>query len=273
MGKTRLCCPRCGYTTDLLGNYKHHIARKKMCSPVVSTVVPSLDNVTKESIPTATNGGTKNGMSVQNMTNSTVSQNNQCTTINNHFHIAPPIQPFMLEDLSHITQEQWKVLAEKMASGEGHQAVLEMLSLIHFNPEKPENMNMYFPPQGGERVRLPQAAEGMMYKLDAGHVLFLSCRTRTWQVIARSTAAKWLAEEQANKLQNHVDDLRDDFPRETRKRIDAYVTERQAEDPSLLDVVDKLAAQGSRTVLHMHRNELAPHLIGSAKPIAPSKAR
>ena len=37
-------CARCGYLTNRLNNYRHHISRKRMCDPLLSDVTPDLIN-------------------------------------------------------------------------------------------------------------------------------------------------------------------------------------------------------------------------------------
>ena len=36
-------CPRCGYLTFVKGNMQKHINRKNLCSPILSSVIPTDD--------------------------------------------------------------------------------------------------------------------------------------------------------------------------------------------------------------------------------------
>lgn len=245
MAPSEYQCPRCGYATDRHNNYAIHLRRKTRCKPKLGDVQPTLENVLRSRQPAAgspqvTNTNTSHLSLGSNLGTVNIT-NNTTTTIHNHINVS--VLPFRAEDLSHITQAQWRSFAERMAAGKGHDAVLEMLSLINYNPDKPENMNMYFPP--------PDKADGQ--------VLYLNCRTRTWKWLDRAEAVQWLAEAKAEHVQDHVDEHRRIFRKEERQLVDEYVDRARTEfatDQVLIQAVDSIATCGSRFMLVQHRDVL-----------------
>lgn len=261
-------CPRCGYETDRIGNYRSHIAKQKRCKPKNSELIPTIDNVIirksstspqapqqQSAAPTQAAQPLPPNISIAGSHDVNVNSHNTHNT-NNHFHVTVNnVMPFRREDLSHITQKQWSSLAERMAKGDGHAAVLEMLSLVNYNPERPENMNMYFPPQDpGKDDR----------------VLYLNCRTHTWKWVDRAQALQWLAEAKAEQVQDHVDNRRRIHVAEVREGVDAFVERARkdfAEDGTLVKAADAVVTCGSRIMLLMHRDLLEMEYARAGKSL------
>lgn len=225
--------------------YKDHVQRKKPCKPSLSNVKPTLENyIRAQQAATPQCAGTNSGT----MNNSTcINHNcnithNTTNNINIHNHNNISVRPFLMEDLSHITPDQWKDFAERMASGHGNDAVLDMLCMIHCNPKAPQNMNMYFPPvMPGDSV-------------EDTHALYLNCRTKTWKFVDRSTALRWLAEDKASQVQNHVDDRRRIFSKGTREGVDEFAKVAAANfagESELAKQADRIMTSGGRLMLFL----------------------
>lgn len=143
-------CTRCGASFPQKSNYKAHISRKKMCNPSDSNVIPTLQNarITQVShTPTGNHVATTPVTSVTaTPTVNVVGSHNslgpieQNVTTNNHI-TNTNIYCFGKEDMSFITPELVKNLLE--TSTDPERTLQNLVMLVHFNPFRPENMNVY----------------------------------------------------------------------------------------------------------------------------------
>jgi hypothetical protein len=152
-------CPRCGYSTPQLSHYKNHLKRQRLCPPSLGEVVPTVENAIRAQ------GGSINNQEIHLVASgerSTVRTNidnhidnsvvdNSVTTTNNTFILA-----FGKEDTSHLTPALMDLLVRKAAasSDDGDRAVLNLIQLMHFNPAKPQNMNLFVAPGDTSSARV-----------------------------------------------------------------------------------------------------------------------
>ena len=132
-------CARCGASFSHLGNYKKHVSRRNPCAASLRDVAPSMENVT---VSKTVDGGAAAGepviinINLNNSNNNTINNTNVTNiTTNNTFNILA----FGSEDRSHITPALLERLIAKHSAGT---AVLHLVQWVHFNPSKPENMNV-----------------------------------------------------------------------------------------------------------------------------------
>lgn len=159
MSKTTYSCPRCGYSTDRINNYAQHVARARTCKAILRDVVPTLENVVRSdagqlvpvfgdqaqnlSLPIT---GDNNHVDVT-ANNNNIQNNTQNIHNNNNFNM--PVLPLGQEDKSHVTARQWQYLMEQCTS-DADGAMRLLANMVHFNPAKPNNMNVFFPQLGHE---------------------------------------------------------------------------------------------------------------------------
>lgn len=150
-------CARCGYVTDHLGAYKKHLGRRKLCPPTVADVAPTLGNMRvdrrmqgRAAAPGAGAGGGASLATVTGDHNTTIAiegdnaRVRQETHTHEHEHQhthTHNIFAFGREDVSHLTPEIFEMLA-RLGAKNGDAAVTHLVALVHFNPHKPENMNV-----------------------------------------------------------------------------------------------------------------------------------
>ncbi len=205
--KTQLRCPRCAFCTDRLSTYKNHINRSRhpcKYNPNIrntSDVIPTVDNVIREPVSTpAYNVITHNGAPSTDILGNNNTTTTTATTTTNidqsthlHNHVTINIQhprPYHKSVLTHIPDNVWaRVIDNGIRSGDLGSAVRDFIRLVHYNPNVPENMNMYFPEED-------EADDD-----DAGKVLCY-CRDATnkygWFKLERSQAVRWMVDDAAS---------------------------------------------------------------------------
>jgi hypothetical protein len=140
MPRTTIQCCRCGYTTDRKSSYTDHITKKKRCAARLSNEIPTGNNYIRHE----TNAGDSNqsATTVNITVNTTV---NASTTIHHHHHTHVHIHPYTaaLPDCAHISRAAMQRITLQCAE-DGVAAVTNLVALTQFNPDKRENMNIYF---------------------------------------------------------------------------------------------------------------------------------
>ena len=172
--RTHYACARCGATFHQLTHYKAHAARKRTCPATVEDVTPSMDNVRV----TRTLDGREPvvvNINLSHSNNNTIHNN---TNVTNNFNI----MAFGSEDKSHLTPELLERLIARHPAGT---AVLHMVQLVHFNPSKPENMNVCANVDEPSKARVFDG--------------------RGWRDLNKEDTALNMAKEVADDLVSHID--------------------------------------------------------------------
>jgi hypothetical protein len=188
MPRTTIQCCRCGYTTDRKSSYKDHLKMKKRCPAILSDQTPTENNYIRHE--TAAGDSNQSATTVNITVNTTV---NASTTIHHHHHTHVHIHPYTASepDCAHISQAAMQRIALQCAE-DGVAAVTNLVALMHFNPDKKENMNIYF----------TSADEGQ------GAVLTLYQRTGSspaWCWVNREVMLGWLVGDHALVIADFAD--------------------------------------------------------------------
>ena len=154
----RYDCPRCGYTTDRKGNIDRHIDSKKLCEPLLSEVNPNdfrsiilredntndiikrlmddSNNISQTVSKTVSNS--ENIKSVSNSIDNSI--NNSTINMNTHNtnNITITLTSCDEPELNYITEEDANKCLKSLKT-----SMLEMAKKIYFNPNHPENHNVY----------------------------------------------------------------------------------------------------------------------------------
>lgn len=141
---------------------------------------------------------------------------------------------------SHITEKEWKQLLKMCSDDCGPAAVAKLVSLVNYNPQKPENMNTYFPPPGS-------AAPGVLcFYQQMGH-------PGKWRWVDRNLVLKWLADDRVSDLLTYVEDNEEKLSKKQMKSVEDYHDQAgRAQDPALMSLIESIAESGSRFVVHMN---------------------
>ena len=239
-------CPRCGYSTEQITNYRRHVARKTICMPTVSNVVPSftnkimskalpegaslhhnvsgysdgipdVDGIPSSSQKNASMGSHEKVSSPQQ--NVSISGDNNINRVsmtnNNTNNITNVVLAFGKEDMSFLTPELLTKLVEK-AQESGDDVVTSMVRLVFFNPAMPENMSVCLSKKGGGG------------KVDVFN-------GDKWREQDTKITAFHMATGCASELVEHADANHHVVPRGAAAHVDAYYDTMTQESP----VVDK----------------------------------
>lgn len=129
-------CIRCNKEFDQKGHYKAHISRKKPCGES-SQIIPTMQNV--KLIRRVEGGGKNITIHVDNNTGVVNNTVDNSTVVHNHTNTVNLVG-FGEEDLTFVTP---KFIASLLRIHEEDQdAVSDLMKVVHFNPAKPENMNI-----------------------------------------------------------------------------------------------------------------------------------
>jgi len=204
-----------------------------MCRPVLSDVVRSQPAPSTSTIVNAPYATTVN------VDNHTTNNIDNSTTIHNHTTNIT-INPIGREDLSHITDEQWHNMVKLTATEGCGQIVANLVALINYNPEKPENMNVYIPPVEDA------SQDALIFWRRGGD----ACPR--WQCIDKKTAVMWLTNDKTSNIQEWVDDNKTRVSKADAQRIDDYYDlvnkPGESEEQRLANIVEAIASSGSRVI-------------------------
>jgi hypothetical protein len=156
-------CPRCGYSTKIITNFRKHINNKKTCEPILSDI--SLIDIREsyaikkekpENQHLCEHCGNKYStyetlrihkklctqsdakVLINNNENTSINHslnNNNIQTINNTVNIN--VREFLKEDHSYLSDDFKIRCASKMNNG-----LIDFIKSVRFNPQHPENMNI-----------------------------------------------------------------------------------------------------------------------------------
>lgn len=162
-------CPRCGYTTKYITNFRKHINAKTICTPTIADV--SLDDIktnlmsTKQAntyicdecqkkyasketlrvhkkkckVPTVDIADVIKELKDLKDKIANLETNNQiiinAQQQNNFFNVRP--NDFLLENMNYVSDDYIIKCAKKLNNG-----LIDFIKTIRFNPEHPENMNV-----------------------------------------------------------------------------------------------------------------------------------
>ncbi len=238
-------CPRCGHMTDRITNYLAHIKRKHLCQAALSNVIPTINNVIKESPPVAdaaTNSqpNTHDVINVMNVhapgTTNTI--NNVVNTTNNYNTTNLIINPYNREDRTHITNAQWQNLVRTGSRDGMNKVVAELVSLINYNPAKPENMNVYMPPLGSS------PNDALVFQRRDGDPV------PRWRRVNADTVIKWLMNDRMNDIFEWTDENNGMVDAADARLVEDFHDDLQNTTKSgLPDLVHCVATCGSRILL------------------------
>ena len=137
MRMTKYECARCHKEFDQRCHYQAHMSRKKLCGDSTSTIIPTMKNVKRtkfdksEGITTTIENNSDCVISIDNSTDNS-------TTVHNHNTVN--LVGFGEEDLSFVTPKFISSLLKIHEDDED--AVADLMKVVHFNPTRPENMNI-----------------------------------------------------------------------------------------------------------------------------------
>jgi hypothetical protein len=144
---TAYICARCNKEFSQRSNYKDHTKRKHRCGPAESVVVPTMQNYKLvkrdkygQTFDISFQQSNNNEVNIENTTTHTT---NNTTNIHNHVHVHNEIKlvDYGQEDLSYITPKIIECLLSM--NKDDVDVICELIKCVHFNPAKPEHMNVY----------------------------------------------------------------------------------------------------------------------------------
>lgn len=221
MPRSSITCRRCGYTTTHLGCYHNHVKRKRLCKATRSQDMPTVDNYIRGAPEAAAaaaaaaegaGAGAGAGATIVNAPQAqsvVVNNTNTTTHVHNTTNIIQ-INPVGKEDLSHVTDKEWRRFVKMCVDDNGHGAVADLVSLVNYNPAHPENMNMYFPPPG----------------TSAPGVLCFYQRTgqpSRWRWVDKDLAIRWLADDKVSNIFTYVEDNAEAVSKKAAQRVEKCV--------------------------------------------------
>lgn len=185
-------CVRCGYSTTLLGNYKHHITRKNMCRLQLGgeDVVPCLENARITRSPSRPSN-TGSPVTISSPGTANINLAAECShntiTVNNIQSAPPVVRAWTQEDMSFLTTAIQQALAREAATN-APQAIATLIRLVHYNVSMPENMNIYMPRKrtGSTRTPLGRCFNGREWRKErwANALAFCLVRERSKDLLA-----------------------------------------------------------------------------------------
>ena len=144
-------CPRCGYTTDYMSNFKKHLKTKTMCAPIVSdddlTTLSNTLFVTKDKPFTCSKcskcfSSKKGHLGHERVcTKEPVNEPLEQTTLTTSICPQPSLikkNCFGYENIDYISDSTLYELSQQSTDG-----ALKLIDLIYFNDEHPENQNVW----------------------------------------------------------------------------------------------------------------------------------
>ena len=226
--------------------------RQKRCPPKRSDVIPTIENVIKT--PPAANvttvnvntphtntniHNTTNHITNNNVTNNNVTNNNVTNNININ------IIPYNREDTSHITDAQWQSLVNMGSTGNMQHTIASLVTLINYNPNKPENMNVYMSP-----LELSPPEDALVFQRQTGDP------TPCWRRVKTDTVVAWLMSDRASNMYEWTADNRGKVEPHEAAAVEEFFdfinggcnTEVRH---SLADMVQRAATCGSQVMLVM----------------------
>jgi hypothetical protein len=132
---------------------------------------------------------TINKLTINNTTN-----NNYNTTINNNY----TLNAFGKEDLSYIKDSDYLKLFES-----SHEAVLNLVKLIHFNKKQPHNANVYISNRKDNYVMVYNGTK--------------------WNVSMKNDTIDDIYDTKFNILDDKFDEIEDKIPEKSKKKFDRFL--------------------------------------------------
>jgi hypothetical protein len=218
-------CVRCGFCSPRLSSYKAHLARKKLCSPVLSEELPSLSNMRK--VP---KGGAPN--TAEHVPTPAAPATTIYNTTNNIVILSVPSSSlrdmhFPRQDLSHLS-DQFKRRVVDIAKSAGFEAAVQaMFEETYFNVAHPHNMNVLMENTTSD---------------DGSTTTHVRHRDRVWRRHRTDDAVRQMLEEQGDAIRNFPDELcpTHSVPEDVVKTIDdAYESGDYLDDPQLFGALEQ----------------------------------
>ena len=252
-----ITCPRCGYSTERLCNYKSHIRRIKRCNAKVLDVIPTLDNCTHDANDTTViaasvintvnnNNNTVNNNPVNNnsVNNNTVNNNN--ITINIHAAGTTVINELGQENKSYINDADMLELLRMCAQG-GPAALLELIRMVHYNKDHPENMNVVFPHP----------------PFDDGKILAYTRTSRSqkapeWHLLHKDVPIGWLINERVSQMSEYAFDNQASLDPDLVHKVDSYHDAVQGSNTNIVATVERLCDVSSHVVMLLNKQLMEP---------------
>lgn len=274
-------CARCGYRSHNIAHYRRHISRTRPCKPTLADVQPSEVNmvVQRRARDGQLSGGSVTVIGDHNRVNNT-NDHSTHTHTHNHSHSHThnvTINAFGKEDLSHISPEMMRELLQLCAEAGGDRAVAAFVTLVHYNPAAPQNMNVYVPRAGGPVAGTSGAPTTTTTTGSAASSAATGWRERSfakaytydgarWREQAQGTVATALIRDRAGELWEFVEDSQDGLGRagppptarqaRAEREYEHFYDRLSVTDPALQEAVMGEAERGS-DILRVARAPLA----------------
>jgi hypothetical protein len=212
---------------------KKHLSRKVICDPTVADVCPMV-TVVGPTYPTTE--------SVTNITNITHNNCTTNTTINNNNNNITNviINPYNREDLSHITDAQWQSLVHMGKDNNMHRVISTLVALVNYNPSKPENMNLYMPPE-----KSPEEG-ALVFQRKTGDPM------PRWRRVTPETAVAWLMNDRTSNIFEWTDANKDKVNTTDRNAVEDFfnaIGNANEDTKQIAELIHRAATSGSEIML------------------------
>ena len=147
------------------------------------------------------------------------------------------ICPYGREDLSHITDSQWQAIARMGSRDNMEEAISSLVSLINYNPSKPENMNVYMPNDTTDDALVLQRFGGNP--------------TPRWRQVKTETVLSWLASDRISNVFEWISENTEMVDAEDANAVERFfdsISNGNITQP-MADLVRETANRGSRVML------------------------
>jgi hypothetical protein len=179
---------------------------------------------------THNNATTTNNATNNNTTNNTTTNNYHTTNVFN-------IRPYGREDLSHITDQQWQAIARMGSRDNMEEAISSLVSLINYNPSKPENMNVYMPSNTTDDALVLQRFDGNP--------------TPRWRQVKTETVLAWLTSDRTSNAFEWISENTEMVDPDDANGVERFfdsIHNGEITQP-MADLVRQTANRGSRVML------------------------
>ena len=150
-------CPRCGYTVSHKSHIRNHINRKKLCSPVLSDIIPKecADDILKGSIVEEDDKVKRLERRIKELEK----ENKKSVTINNTTNnlTVNITLPYRETNHNFLTDKDYLRCLNRMIM-----SVPRLIERIHFDPKHPENHNIYINDMSRNRIMVYDGSQWNM---------------------------------------------------------------------------------------------------------------
>jgi hypothetical protein len=130
-------CPRCGYKTNKICDIKRHIKRKKICVGKTD-VIPTLDNIIIQKKVSQNVDDDEKQQLKKEIQELKEKLNETAKTVVNIGSLNINLNNYRDTTYDHLTEKHFKYAIQRMLF-----SVPQLIKDVHFNPEVPENHNIY----------------------------------------------------------------------------------------------------------------------------------